>query len=184
MTQKSKGGRGQKAENPYERLSITLPPELKLYLDAQAEAHHLNRSEMVARLLEDHQAGKIQKPVKVASKSQVQEPSEKIGGPSTALTAPRKALPQSENQEGEKGKGQTQRLASYAPVLHVMQRTMPRGQKWTPAKYAQAEALLAEGDTLQAQGVDFVTEKGNVMSWRTAEALVKLGVLVVPPAKM
>ena len=65
-------------------------------------------------------------------------------------------------------------------MLHVMQRTMPRGQKWTPAKYAQAEALLRQGDVLQAQGVDYVTEQGEVMNWRTAEALVKLGVLVVP----
>lgn len=90
--------------------------------------------------------------------------------------------PKRDRHAGKTGKrGSTERLALSVPYLHVMQRRMPRGLGWKPEKYAAAEALLSEGDVLRAEGVEYLTERGNVMNWRTAEALVKLGVLVAPP---
>ncbi|WP_162899094.1 hypothetical protein [Deinococcus ficus] len=43
-----------------------------------------------------------------------------------------------------------------------------------------AERLLAQGHTLtrMADGADYNTEAGEVMSWRTVEALLKRGVVV------
>lgn len=51
---KAKGGRGQRAENKYERFTVTLPPELKVYLDSLATAQGSGRSETLAKLLEEH----------------------------------------------------------------------------------------------------------------------------------
>lgn len=165
MSQKHKGGRGQRAENPYERLSVTLPPDLKLYLDAQAEAQGLNRSEMVAFLLEDHQARNNPKPLKASKNLQVVEPSRTSAGPSTALTAPRKP----KHQDAE--------------VLQVVSVEIPRhirGQlRWDKEKYQQAEERLAQGKTLSRipGKADWVTEKGEVMSWRTVQALSAVGLV-------
>lgn len=65
-------------------------------------------------------------------------------------------------------------------AVTVMAQRMPRGLGWKPEKYRTAETLLAEGFTIvRAEGsADYVTEKGNVMSWRTVAALLKLGTLV------
>lgn len=175
---KHPGGRGRRAENKHETFSVSLPPHLKALLDSWVTPA-VSRSEVIARLIQAQAdaSSTLQSKGMSTPQARLETPSR----PSEEqITAPKLDSPKRPVSK----RGKTERLASYAPVLHVMQRTMPRGQKWTPAKYLQAEALLAEGDTLQAQGVDFVTEKGNVMSWRTAEALVKLGVLVVPPAKM
>lgn len=172
------GGRGRRTDNKFQTITISLPPELKALLDSWA-SKELNRSQVVAQLIEA-QAQRQGVP------SAAVEPVEPRSLPTAAQTPSRPAgeptAPRRDHHAGKTGqRGQTVRLALSAPVLHVMQRTMPRGQKWTPAKYAQAEALLRQGDVLQAQGVDYVTEQGQVMSWRTAEALVKLGILVVPP---
>ncbi|MFK7604411.1 CopG family transcriptional regulator [Deinococcus sp. SM5_A1] len=51
MTQKAKGGRGKKAQNPYERLTVTLPPELRAWLDGEAHRQGVSRSEALAVLL-------------------------------------------------------------------------------------------------------------------------------------
>ncbi|MFN4249850.1 CopG family transcriptional regulator [Deinococcus sp.] len=51
MTQKAKGGRGKKAQNPYERLTVTLPPELRAWLDGEAHRQGVSRSEALALLL-------------------------------------------------------------------------------------------------------------------------------------
>ena len=51
MTQKAKGGRGKKARNPYERLTVTLPPELRAWLDGEAHRQGVSRSEALALLL-------------------------------------------------------------------------------------------------------------------------------------
>lgn len=169
MTQKSKGGRGQKAENPYERLSLTLPPHLKAYLDAQAEAHHLNRSEMVALILEEHQTRTTTTTPQAPEKRVVQKPSEEVAGPSTALTAPSNSHDQDTDQEGE--------------VLQVVMTEIPRhirGQlRWSKEKYQQAEEKLRQGKTLSRLPgkADWQTEKGEVVSWRTVEALMKQGVV-------
>lgn len=42
---KSVGGRGHKAENKYERLTVTMPPELLERLDALAARRGISRSE-------------------------------------------------------------------------------------------------------------------------------------------
>jgi hypothetical protein len=59
-----------------------------------------------------------------------------------------------------------------------MQRTVGVGLGWKPERYEYANALLAQGDVLTADGVNYRTAKGEVMGYKTAEALVHLGVLV------
>ena len=51
MTQKAKGGRGQKAADPYQRLSVTVPPILKTWVDGEAQRQGVTRSEVVAQAL-------------------------------------------------------------------------------------------------------------------------------------
>lgn len=170
------GGRGRRAESKYQTITISLPPELKTLLDSWTSPE-ISRSQVVAQLIE----------ARAQAQGSAGPAVQTVTPPGVTATPSRPAQEQAtsvkrDRHAGKTGKrGQTVRLALSVPVLHVMQRTMPRGQKWTPAKYAEAEALLRQGDTLQAQGVDYVTEQGEVMNWRTAEALVKLGVLVVPP---
>lgn len=53
MAGKAKGGRGKKAKNPYERFTVTLPPDLKEWLDDRATRQNLSRSEALALLLEE-----------------------------------------------------------------------------------------------------------------------------------
>ena len=172
---KHRGGRGRRAKNKHETITVSLPPNLKALLDGWV-TDEISRSEIVARLIEAHaatlEAGKIHRV------NNPQQRPEAPSRPSQGQIQPTKR----DHNKGKTGKrGNSERLALSVPVLHVMQRTMPRGQRWTPAKYEQAEKLLSEGDTMIANGVDYLTEKGNVMSWRTAEALVRLGVLVAPP---
>ncbi|MCD0170910.1 hypothetical protein [Deinococcus sp. 23YEL01] len=64
-------------------------------------------------------------------------------------------------------------------VLRVVTTKMPRGLKWKPVRYAEAEELLAQGATLTKSGADYVTEAGSVMSWRTVKALRERGVLML-----
>ena len=72
----------------------------------------------------------------------------------------------------------SERLALHVPALGVMQQRVPRGLGWKPDRYAQTEALLSQGDVLLADGVNYRTAQGNLMGYRTVEALVRLGVLV------
>jgi hypothetical protein len=58
MTEKAKGGRGKKAQNPYERLTVTLPPELRAWLDGEAHRQGVTRSEALALLLTQARDGK------------------------------------------------------------------------------------------------------------------------------
>lgn len=51
MTQKAKGGRGHKAPDPYQRLSVTVPPRLKTWVDEEAQRQGVTRSEIVAQAL-------------------------------------------------------------------------------------------------------------------------------------
>jgi hypothetical protein len=172
---KHRGGRGRRAKNKHETVTISLPPHLKALLDGWV-TDEVSRSEVVAVLIEAH-AVKLEAGEAVRVNT-LRQRSEAPSRPSQGQAA----SPKRDYNKGKIGRrGNSERLALSAAVLHVMQRTMPRGQKWTPAKYELAEKLLSEGDTLTANGVDYLTERGNVMSWRTAEALVRLGVLVVPP---
>jgi len=70
------------------------------------------------------------------------------------------------------------RLALSVPYLNVMQRPMMRGLGWKPERYDRVNRMLGEGDTLTADGVNYRTAAGSLMDYRTAEALVRLGVLV------
>lgn len=70
------------------------------------------------------------------------------------------------------------RLALSVPYLNVMQRPMMRGLGWKPERYDRVNRMLGEGDTLTADGVNYRTAVGSLMDYRTAEALVRLGVLV------
>jgi len=47
------GGRGHRAGKKYERFTVTLPPDLKVQLDAWATAARLSRSEMLAQVIEE-----------------------------------------------------------------------------------------------------------------------------------
>jgi predicted transcriptional regulator len=57
MADRNKGGRGLKAEKPYERFTVTLPPDLKERLDTLAQSRELSRSETLAAVLEEHFTG-------------------------------------------------------------------------------------------------------------------------------
>lgn len=71
----------------------------------------------------------------------------------------------------------TERLALHVPALGVIQKCIPRGLGWKPERYERAEKMLSEGDIMYAEGVNYRTELGSVMDYRTVEALVRLGVL-------
>lgn len=49
---KSVGGRGKRAENKYERFTVTAPPELLVRLDEYAAARDISRSEAFALLVD------------------------------------------------------------------------------------------------------------------------------------
>lgn len=72
----------------------------------------------------------------------------------------------------------TERLALHVAALGVIQKRIPRGQGWKPERYERAEKMLSEGDVMYAEGINYRTEQGTTMDYRTAEALVRLGVLV------
>ena len=58
MTEKAKGGRGKKAKNPYERFTVTVPPELRVWLDGEAQRQGVTRSEVLTLLLSQVREGK------------------------------------------------------------------------------------------------------------------------------
>lgn len=173
MDKKNKGGRGQKAENPYARGSFTLPPELKKYLDDQAEKQQVSMSEMLARILQQHQ--------EMTSRPQPQEHVVKpervsatppIGGTTTARTAPKKKEPTQSKQADSKPE-------QLRVLTTTIERSVRGKLRWDKERYAQVEELLTQGNVLtrQADSADWVTEKGGVVSWRTVDALCKAGIL-------
>lgn len=183
MEKKHLGGRGRKASNKHQVFSVSLPPELKVLLDSWV-TQEVSRSELVAQLILKHAAsiGAVEPQPDMPLEAPVRPSKARAKaseGKGMGQTAINKSGPQEKPMQHKK-KGQSDRLALTAPTLHVVTTTIPRGKKWKPEKYAHAEALLAQGDTLQAQGVDYVTQAGEVMSWRTAEALVGFGVLLSP----
>lgn len=71
----------------------------------------------------------------------------------------------------------SERIALSVPYLNVMERPMKRGLGWKPERYDRVDRMLNEGDTLTADGVNYRTATGTLMDYRTAEALLRLGVL-------
>lgn len=55
MTEKHKGGRGHKAENPYERFTASVPPEVLAILDTYAQTKNCNRSEALTMIVRRHE---------------------------------------------------------------------------------------------------------------------------------
>ena len=55
MAQKHKGGRGHKAENPYERFTASVPPHVLAALDTYARVKGCNRSEALTMMVERHE---------------------------------------------------------------------------------------------------------------------------------
>lgn len=51
QTQKAKGGRGRVAADPYQRLSVTVPPRLFEWVDSEAQRQGMTRSEVVVQAL-------------------------------------------------------------------------------------------------------------------------------------
>lgn len=49
--QKAKGGRGKKAADPYQRLSVTVPPRLREWIDSEAQRQGVTRSAVVVQAL-------------------------------------------------------------------------------------------------------------------------------------
>lgn len=173
MDRKNKGGRGQKAENPYARGSFTLPPQLKKYLDDQAEKHQVSMSEMLARILQQHQEfTSTPKPAPAPAKAERVSTTPPVRGTATARTAPKKKEPTQSKQADSKPE-QLQVLTA------TLERSVRGKLRWDKERYARAEELLAEGDVLtrKADGADWVTEKGSVVSWRTVIALANIKVL-------
>lgn len=151
MTKKHVGGRGRKASNKHQTFSVSLPPHLKAALDA-AVTEEVSRSEIVAGLIETH----------------LLKPGPAPRPPATARAAAppkRSAKPPATN---------------LPHAVTVMAQQMKRGLGWKPEKYEAAEKLLAEGYTItrKLDSADYSTEKGSLVSWRTIQALLKLGVVV------
>jgi len=171
MFQKNKGGRGKKADVPYARGSFTLPPDLKEYLDAKAEQHGVSMSEMLARILQDHQSFSLQPKAQQASKI-----------PKGGRTTP-PVQSASKARIAPKEPAQSNQTASKSEQLRVLTSTIERSVRgrlrWDKERYARAEELLAEGDVLTRQvgGADWINEKGHVISWRTVEALKNVKII-------
>lgn len=187
---KHPGGRGRKAPNKHEAITISLPPHLKALLDAWTTPE-LSRSEVVGELIQARADAMAradptsQVVVAVSAKLATQKPDVALAdagvGKSVAPTSASLPRPteKPKRTRPESGKtGQTERLALRVTALRVASPKVPRGLGWKPEKYAAAEALLAQGDTLTAEGVNWRTVEGELMLWRTAEALAGLGVLV------
>lgn len=150
MTKKHVGGRGRKASNKHQTFSISLPPHLKEALD-RAVTEEVSRSEVVAGLIEAHLLKSA--PIAGAAGTRTAAP------PKKATKPPTTNLPH---------------------AVTVMAQQMKRGLGWKPEKYEAAEKLLAEGYTItrKPDSADYSTEKGSLVSWRTIQALLKLGVVV------
>lgn len=174
MFQKSKGGRGKRADIPYARGSFTLPPELKQYLDAQAEKYGVSMSEMLARILQEHQ--------EMTVRPQASQPAEIPEGEST--TPPVRGTLKARTTQSRKEPTQSKKADSKPEQLQVLTSTIERSVRgklrWDKERYEQAEKLLKEGSVLtrQIDKADWVTEKGNKVSWRTVKSLVLFGILV------
>lgn len=67
ITSKTKGARDKRAESPYGRLTDTLPPDLKTWLDEQATQQGMTRSEVLALLLTEARDGKTSMSSKTAA---------------------------------------------------------------------------------------------------------------------
>lgn len=150
MTKKHVGGRGRKASNKHQTFSVSLPPHLKEALD-RAVTEEVSRSEVVAGLIEAHLL-KAAPPSKPATARATAPPKQSAKPPATNLPH----------------------------AVTVMAQQMKRGLGWKPEKYEAAEKLLAEGYTItkRPDSADYSTEKGSLVSWRTIQALLKLGVVV------
>jgi hypothetical protein len=174
------GGRGRKARNKYQVFSVSVPLELKILLDSWVTPE-VSRSEVIAGLIQNHADALAAADAQANMPLEAPRKPRKVPlatpvGQSKGLEINNNSAPQQKPVQHSK-KGNSNRLALTAPTLQVLTTTIPRGKKWKPEKYAQAEALLAQGNILTAQGVDYVTQAGEVMSWRTAESLVGFGVL-------
>jgi hypothetical protein len=150
MTKKHVGGRGRKTSNKHQTFSISLPPHLKAALDG-AVTEEVSRSEVVAGLIETH-----------------------------LLKSPPPARPAVARAAAPQKKAAKSPATNLPAAVTVMTQQVNRGLKWKPEKYAAAEKLLAEGYTItkHPDSADYSTEKGSLVSWRTIQALLKLGVVV------
>lgn len=96
-----------------------------------------------------------------------------VRGTSTTRTAPKK--------EKSTRVKQTDSLPERVEVMTSVIERRIRGQlKWTKERYAQAEELLSQGKFLVRQEgcADWITEKGNAISWRTVKALKRFSLLL------
>lgn len=161
MTPKNRGGRGHRSENPYERFTVTLPPGLKEQLDTLAASRELSRSEALSLILGEYFTGMTSK--------------------ETAHTTKQQQVAPAKRKQGQDGKKTGMTSSGILPgVVQVQTKTVPRGLKWKPEKYQTAEDLLSHGEKITRipDSADYRTERGEVMSWRTVEALLKLRVLI------
>lgn len=149
---KHRGGRGRMAPQKHVTVTISLPPKLKAVLDS-ATTPEISRSEVVARLIETHL-------VTVS----IPDSQQSAGGGRPARVR------------------KTKVTSSLPEIVTVVQTRCPRGEamRWDRERYEKTDALLGDGVTLRRveNGADYRTERGNIMSWRTVQALLKLGVLV------
>lgn len=174
---KHRGGRGRRALNKHKSFSVSLPPHLKAVLDSWVTPE-LSRSEVLAQLVEAHaQAQAPGREHTALQAGMTSNPQKKLEAPSRPSGEQVERRPRASTRAGGMKRTATERLAQSVPVLNVMQRTVPRGLGWKPERYDQTEKLLTHGDSLQADGVNYRTAEGEVMGYKTVEALVRLGVL-------
>jgi len=179
---KHPGGRGRKATDKHAVFSVSLPPHLKSLLDSWV-TEEVSRSEVIARLIEAQAQAEASTPVaitplqsllasvvplKSSGEAKGESTSQAVASPSTGLTTPKKKKPAA-----------VKRTDALPDRVEVLTTAVPRGLKWKPQRYIEAEELLSHGSTLtqQPNGADWLTEKGAVMSWRTIDALLSLGII-------
>lgn len=174
---KHRGGRGRRAKNKHQTVTISLLPELKAALDA-AVTDETSRSEVVAGLIERH----LLKPKPTVKTSATSSP--KVYKP---RTGPQKATPEllsllQKKSEGNSRQHKPKTTNNLPHAVTVIEPRCPRGEamRWNRERYETTDALLSEGYTItrNTENADYHTEKGSIMSWRTVQALLKLGVVV------
>lgn len=172
---KNKGGRGVRAENKYERLTVTLPPELKNKLDALATVSGLNRSEMLAKVIQDHGPEKrIKKPV-IPVIPELPQTQKLVPVKTSKVTEHSTPLPDS-TEDGLVG------LTVLQVVSSVIPQRLKNCLRWSPDRYAELERVLrgtkvVRLDVNNGKAV-WRGEDGLPMRKDTVKQLHRAGVLV------
>ena len=163
MTGKAKGGRGQKALNPYERFTVSLPPDLKKWLDELTTRQGVTRSETLALLLTEARETSMKG---------------KLGTPELpTIIEPPVQRPARKQVRGDKvtGRKLTSTQAQICAALQMSEAVAEydyHERKWT-AGHAGAPANLDDLEELARLGVLTKTGEGNASVYRLLHTQAK-----------